>query len=223
MWSTWSAGLITGLALIFAIGAQNAFVLRQGLRREHVGVVVVLCVASDSVLILGGTVGIGALISGLPVLLTVLKWVGAAYLAWWAARSFAASLKPTSLTAEAPRARRSVVVTTLTVTYLNPNVYLDTVILLGSLANQHGPDARWIFAAGAIAGSAIWFPALGYGARALSKPLSSPYTWRVVDVATGVVMLFLALNLVLSDPGSSPETPGASLPQPLAPRALGSA
>ncbi len=206
MWSIWSAGLITGLALILAIGAQNAFVLRQGLRREHVGMVVVLCIASDAILILGGTFGIGALVSGVPAALIILKWGGAAYLAWWAARCFAAAHRPSSLTAEAPRSRGPVLATTLAVTYLNPHVYLDTVVLLGGLANQYGNDARWVFAAGAVVGSAVWFPALGYGARALSEVLSSPRTWRAVDLATGVVMLAFAINLVLSDPAVEPVT-----------------
>jgi L-lysine exporter family protein LysE/ArgO len=184
MWSIWSTGLMTGLALIIAIGAQNAFVLRQGIRREHVGVVVALCMVSDALLILGGTVGIGAL-------------GGAAYLTWWAVRSFRSALKPSTLTAEAPRSKGSVMATTLALTYLNPHVYLDTVVLLGGLANQHGPDARWVFAAGAVVGSALWFSALGYGARTLSGVLSSPRTWRIVDLAIGVVMLALAIKLVL--------------------------
>ena len=198
MWSIWCAGLLTGLALILAIGAQNAFVLAQGIRREHVGLVVALCIASDVMLILGGTYGIGALVSRFPTALTVLKWGGAAYLAWWAARSFAAALQPSSLTPVAPRSRGSVVVNTLAVTYLNPHVYLDTVVLLGNLANQHGPDARWVFASGAVAGSVMWFPALGYGARALSGMLSSPGTRRTVELATGMLMLILAFNLMLS-------------------------
>lgn len=197
MWSIWSAGLLTGLALIVAIGAQNAFVLRQGVRREHVGIVVALCLASDAALILGGTFGIGAVVSRFPEVLTALKWGGAAYLGWWAIRSFAAAFKPSSLSADAPRSRGSVVATTLALTYLNPHVYLDTVVLLGSLANQHGPDSRWIFAAGAVAGSTIWFSGLGYGARALSGVLNSPRTWRMVDVAIGVVMLVIAVSLVI--------------------------
>ncbi|MEX5302694.1 LysE/ArgO family amino acid transporter [Kocuria sabuli] len=197
MWSIWGTGLMTGLALIIAIGAQNAFVLRQGIRREHVGVVVALCMASDAVLILGGTAGIGALVSRFPLALDVLRWGGAAYLAWWAVRSFVSALRPSSLTAEAPRSRGSVVATTLALTFLNPHVYLDTVVLLGSLANQHGPDARWVFAAGAVVGSVVWFSALGYGARALSGVLDSPRTWRVVDLVIGVMMLALALNLIL--------------------------
>ncbi|MFI7496698.1 LysE/ArgO family amino acid transporter [Kocuria sp. M4R2S49] len=196
MWSIWGTGLMSGLALIVALGAQNAFVLRQGIRREHVGVVVALCAVSDAVLILGGTAGIGALVSRFPEALDVLRWGGAAYLAWWAVRSFASALKPSSLTAEAPRSRGSVVATTLALTYLNPHVYLDTVVLLGSLANQHGPDTRWVFAAGAVVGSVVWFSALGYGARALSGVLSSPRTWRVVDLVIGMVMLALAVNLI---------------------------
>ncbi|HRO31300.1 LysE/ArgO family amino acid transporter [Citricoccus sp.] len=196
MWSVWGAGLMTGLALIVAIGAQNAFVLRQGIRREHVGVVVALCMVSDAVLILGGTAGIGAVVSRFPWALDVLRWGGAAYLTWWAVRSFISALKPSSLTAEAPRSRGSVIATTLALTYLNPHVYLDTVVLLGSLANQHGPEARWVFAIGAVVGSVAWFSALGYGARALSGPLNSPRTWRVVDVVIGVVMLALAINLI---------------------------
>lgn len=197
MWSIWTAGLLTGLALIIAIGAQNAFVLRQGIRREHMGLVVGLCIASDAILILVGTLGIGALVSQFPAAMTALKWSGAAYLTWWAARSFAAAVNTSYLTAAAPRSRGSVVATTLAVTYLNPHVYLDTVVLLGGLANQHGSDARWFFAAGAVMGSVLWFPALGYGARALSRVLSSPRTWRVVDLATGMVMLAFAMNLLL--------------------------
>ena len=188
---------MTGLALIIAIGAQNAFVLRQGIRREHVGVVVALCMLSDALLILGGTVGIGALVSRFPLALDVLRWGGAAYLAWWALRSFRSAVKPSTLTADAPRSKGSVIATTLALTYLNPHVYLDTVGLLGGLANQHGPDARWVFAAGAVLGSALWFSALGYGARKLSGVLSSPRTWRIVDLAIGVVMLALAVKLIV--------------------------
>lgn len=196
MWSTWGAGLTAGLALIVAIGAQNAFVLRQGIRREHIGAVVALCTVGDVVLILGGTAGIGALVSRFPEALEVLRWAGAAYLTWWAVRSFASALKPSALTAETPRSRKSVIATTLALTFLNPHVYLDTVVLLGSLANQQGSDARWIFAAGAVTGSVAWFSALGYGARALSGVLNSPRTWRVVDLVIGVVMLALAANLI---------------------------
>lgn len=208
MWSIWATGLVTGLALILAIGVQNAFVLRQGIRREHVGMVVMLCIASDAVLILGGTLGIGVLISGFPAALVVLKWGGVAFLTWWAIRSFAAARERSLLlTAQASRSRGSVVVTTLAVTYLNPHAYLDTVVVLGGLANQHGYEARWAFAAGAVAGSAVWFTALGYGAQSLSKPLSTPRTWRIIDSVTGVVMLFFAINLLALDPTASKTGP----------------
>ena len=196
MWSTWGSGLATGLALIVAIGAQNAFVLRQGIRREHVGAVVLVCMAGDAVLILGGTAGIGALVSRFPAALDILRWAGAAYLTWWALRSFLAAVTPSSVTADTPRSRGSVITTTLALTLLNPHVYLDTVVLVGSLANQHGPDARWIFAAGAVTGSVAWFCGLGYGARALSGVLNNPRTWRIADLIIGVVMLALAAKLI---------------------------
>ena len=191
------AGTVTGLGLIVAIGAQNAFVLRQGIRREHIGLVVLLCAVSDALLILGGTAGIGVLVTRFPLVLDILRWGGAAYLAWFGIRSLLSALRPAALTASAPRSRGTVVATTLALTYLNPHVYLDTVVLLGSLANQHGPDARWVFAAGAVVGSTVWFSALGYGARALSGVLSSPRTWQIIDLLIGVVMLALAVSLLL--------------------------
>ena len=197
MWSILSTGLLTGLGLIVAIGAQNAFVLRQGIRREHIAAVVVLCAVSDAVLILAGTAGIGALVESFPRILDLLRWGGAAYLTWFAVRSFISAAKPSALTGQAPRSRGSVISTTLALTFLNPHVYLDTVVLLGSLANQYGEAARWIFAAGAVMGSILWFTGLGYGARALSGPLSRPRTWQVLDLLIGVVMLVLALKLVL--------------------------
>lgn len=197
MFGIWVAGLVTGWALIVAIGAQNAFVLHQGVRGEHVGVVVALCIASDAILIMGGTLGVGALVTQAPAALMVLKWAGATYLLCWAARSFSAAISPKSLLSYAPRSRHSVISTTLAVTYLNPHVYLDTVVLLGGLANQYGLDARWIFSAGAVTASAVWFPALGFGALALSPVLSSPRAWQVIEAVTGVIMLGLAINLLL--------------------------
>lgn len=194
------AGLLTGLGLIVAIGAQNAFVLRQGLARDHVGLVVVVCAASDVVLIVAGTAGLGALVAGAPTLLTGLKWLGAAYLAWFAVRSFRSARHPQVLAAgEVPRsARASVLATVLALTWLNPHVYLDTVLMLGNLANQHGVAGRWWFAAGAGVASIAWFGGLGFGARALSRPLARPRTWQVLDVVIGATMLVLAVVLVLS-------------------------
>lgn len=189
--------MLTGLALIVAIGAQNAFVLRQGIRREHIGAVVLVCMAGDALLIVGGTAGIGALVTQFPGVLEVLRWAGAAYLLWFAVRSFLAAARPSALTEQSPRSRNSVIATTAALTFLNPHVYLDTVVLLGSLANQQGPGLRWTFAAGAVAGSVLWFTALGYGARGLARVLASPRTWRWIDAAIGVLMVVLAVRLVL--------------------------
>lgn len=192
-------GLLTGLSLIVAIGAQNAFVLRQGLTRSHVGLVVAICAVSDALLIAVGVSGVGSVVAGNPVLLTVLRWAGAAYLTAYGLRSLRDARRPQTLEARegGPVTRRQVVLTALALTYLNPHVYLDTVLLLGSIGNQHGEVGRWWFAAGAVAGSAAWFTVLGLGARAAAPALRRPGTWRVLDAVVGVVMIALAVGLVL--------------------------
>lgn len=195
-------GLIAGMALIMAIGAQNAFVLRQGIRRSHVVVVVTLCALSDIALIAVGTLGVGTLIEHAPWALDLLRWGGAAYLVWFAIGSFRSAARDQRLIGEtagtsAAVSRRTVVLTTLSLTFLNPHVYLDTVVMLGNLANQHEP-VRWVFAAGAMTASIVWFTALGAGAHALAKPLNHPTTWRVVDLGVGIVMLLIAARLLLS-------------------------
>lgn len=192
------AGLFTGLGLIVAIGAQNAFVLRQGLARDHVGVIVAICAVSDLLLIVAGTAGLGALIGTHPTALTVLKWVGAAYLVGFGLRSLMAARHASALAAGPARSRGSIVATTLALTFLNPHVYLDTVLMLGNLANQHGHTGRWWFAAGAGVASILWFSGLGFGARALSGPLGRPRTWQVLDTLIGLVMFTLAAALVRS-------------------------
>ena len=189
-------GLGTGLGLIVAIGAQNAWVLRQGVRREHIGLVIAICALSDLVLI---TVGTGAIriVTGLaPWVLEVLRWGGVVYLAVFAVSSFRSALRPGALEQSAARPAASVAATTLALTWLNPHVYLDTVLMLGTVTNDFGP-ARWWAAAGACAASIVWFAGLGLGARVLSGPLSSPRTWRVVDVLVGCVMLGVAAHLAL--------------------------
>ena len=189
-------GLGTGLGLIVAIVAQNAWVLRQGVRREHIGLVIAICALSDLVLI---TVGTGAIriVTGLaPWVLEVLRWGGVVYLAVFAVSSFRSALRPGALEQSAARPAASVAATTLALTWLNPHVYLDTVLMLGTVTNDFGP-ARWWAAAGACAASVVWFAGLGLGARALSGPLSSPRTWRVVDVLVGCVMLGVAAHLAL--------------------------
>ena len=193
MLTAFLTGLLTGLSLIVAIGAQNAYVLRQGLRREHVGSVVVICAVSDLLLIAVGTLGIGTLARYVPWLLVALTWAGVVYLLWFAYRSFRSAMHPAALSMGEDAGRRSIIATALALTYLNPHVYLDTVVMLGTVATQQGA-ARWIFAAGAGTGSIVWFTALGFGARALSKPLGRPSTWRVVDVLVGLTMLAVAVR-----------------------------
>ena len=193
------AGLLTGLSLIVAIGAQNAYVLRQGLAGRHIGLIVTICAASDVLLIAAGVAGVGALIHSHPEGLTVIRWVGGAYLLVYGGMSLRSAARPASLEAEgrSTRSRRAAIVTTLALTYLNPHVYLDTVVMLGSVANGYAGN-RWAFAAGAALGSVLWFSGLGYGARAAAPALNRPRTWQVLDLVIGCVMILLALRLVLS-------------------------
>ena len=189
-------GLLTGLSLIMAIGAQNAFVIRQGLTRSHVFLVVLICAVVDVSLICLGIGGLGALITGLPWLLEVIRWFGVAYLSWFGFRSARAAFKNESLDAAgaAEQSQLKVVTTVLALSLLNPHVYLDTVILVGSIGNQFGVN-KWFFAAGASLASIIWFSAVGYGAKAASRLMSKPVFWRILDVFIAVVMFGVALAL----------------------------
>lgn len=191
------AGLLTGLSLIVAIGAQNAYVLRLGLARTHVALAVGICTVADALLIVAGIAGLGALVRTHDDVLRIVAVLGAAYLAWFALRSFRSALRPEILRASAvtARSRRNVAVAVLGLTFLNPHVYLDTVLLLGTIGSAFG-DARWWFALGAIVASAIWFATLGFGARLLSPVMARPVTWRILDVAIGVVMTTVAAGLV---------------------------
>ncbi|WNM26166.1 LysE/ArgO family amino acid transporter [Demequina capsici] len=289
---TYVAGLGLSFSLIIAIGAQNVFVLRQGLRREHVLLVVAVCALSDAILIAVGVSGVGLAVVGLPWLVSAARWAGAAFLlvyglmaarrAWrpdgsalrvprrstdaqspgsgmrvvdaqhpssdvrvvdaqhpssgmrvvdadrgavgvsaarrptvegtpvpsrtsssgrrsaavgMPAKGFAAASGAAAQTSVVRRdSLRATTLAVLAVTWLNPHVYLDTVLLMGTVAATHG-EARWIFAAGAASGSVLWFTALGYGARLLAKPLARPGAWRVLDGGIGVIMLVLAVTL----------------------------
>ncbi len=191
-------GFGTGAALIVAIGAQNAFVLRQGIRREHVGVVVALCATADAALIAAGVAGLGPLIAAHPAGITVARVGGAAFLVVVGAVAARRALRPGGLEPadDAPAGLAAVVVTCLGLTFLNPHVYLDTVVLLGSLAHQH-PGAHWLFAAGAASASVAWFSILGFGARRLRPFFAKPGSWRVLDAGIAVVMLGLAVALLV--------------------------
>jgi len=231
MFSSALAGLGLGLSLIIAIGAQNVFVLRQGIRREHVFAVAAICALSDLALIVVGVSGIGAVLEAVPWLVDVIRWAGAAFLVGYGVLAARRALKPggealvaaerldtaggtssvdeafagpgTSDTVIAPVRTRAVrstlaaaVLTCLALTWLNPHVYLDTVFLLGSVANTHG-DGRWAFAAGAGIASIVWFFTLAYGARLLGGVLASTRAWRILDAIIAVVMVTLGVMLVL--------------------------
>lgn len=233
MFSSALAGLGLGFSLIVAIGAQNVFVLRQGIRREHVFAVAAICALSDLALIMVGVSGIGAVLNAVPWLVDVIRWVGAAFLVGYGVLAARRALKAggealvagederldtargtystdgstdghaASATAIAPtrtRPARSTltvaVLTCLALTWLNPHVYLDTVFLLGSVANTHG-DGRWAFAAGAGVASIAWFFSLAYGARLLGGVLASHRAWRILDAIIAVVMVTLGVLLVL--------------------------
>jgi len=192
-------GLVTGLSLIVAIGAQNAFVLRQGLARQHVGVVVAICAAADVALIVAGVAGIGRIVERAPAALDVVRWLGVAFLTWYGVSSLLRARRPEALRAEARAtvSRRGVAARALALTWLNPHVYLDTVLLLGTIANHEGATGRWWFACGAALGSILWFCGLGFGARFASPALSRPRSWQVLDVLIGVVMLLIAVQLAV--------------------------
>jgi L-lysine exporter family protein LysE/ArgO len=202
--SAYLAGLGAGAGLIIAIGAQNAFVLRQGLQRRFVGEVVLICVLCDMALILLGVAGMGMAVSRQPVLLQVLRFAGAAFLlayggmAAWRAWRGESGLQPSGA---AMHGRLRIVLACLGFTLLNPHVYLDTVLLLGSLSTRFEGQGQWIFAAGACTASVLWFTGLGYGARMLLPVFRSPVAWRVFDVLVALMMLALAALLLLRPVG----------------------
>jgi L-lysine exporter family protein LysE/ArgO len=193
------AGFGFGLSLIVAIGAQNAFVLRQGLLRRHVFAVVAVCALSDAVLIGIGISGVGLAIDRLPVLMTVVRIGGAAFLVVYGILAARRALRPSVLAPDSDRTfagLAATVATCLALTWLNPHVYLDTIVLLGSVANSHG-DSRWLFGLGAMIASIVWFTALGYGARLLRPVFARSLAWRILDGVIALVMFAIAVSLIL--------------------------
>lgn len=192
--------MATGLALIVAIGSQNAFVLRCGIRREHVLPVVLFCALSDALLIAAGVGGAGAVLQGNATLMAVARYGGALFLGSYgllaARRAWAG--EHLALQSSGPSQLGAALAACFAFTFLNPHVYLDTVLLLGTVANQRGESARWLFAAGAMAGSALWFSALGFGARLLAPWFERPLAWRILDSLIALVMLSLAASLLLA-------------------------
>lgn len=192
-------GFATSLALIVAIGAQNAFVLRQGLARAHVLPVVLVCALSDALLISLGVAGLGRWVQEHPVLLTVTRWGGAAFLVAYGVLAARSALSPQALSVQGAAVGdlRAALAACLAFTYLNPHCWLDTVVLLGSIAAQQPDGSRAVFGAGAASASAVWFFALGYGARLLAPLFARPVAWRVLDAAIALVMFAIATTLIV--------------------------
>lgn len=227
------SGFLIGLSLIIAIGPQNAFIIKQGIKREYVGLVVAVCALSDIALVFGGTAGVGVLIERAPVFLEILKWAGIAYLSWFGYTCFRDAFKrnsgtltvkediPTTpsdelvhgagpasqvATITRPRTRLKsatakpwfkVALTALAFTWLNPGAYIDAVIMLGGMANQYGPDGRWVFAFGVLCASALWFPTVGFGSAKFSHVLARPAVWRVINFAIGCIMVMMCIKLLM--------------------------
>lgn len=196
-----ASGLGFGLSLIVAIGAQNAFVLRQGISGGHVLAVVTVCAVSDIVLIAAGVGGFGVIVQAAPAVVVVARYAGAAFLIGYAALAARRAFGSAALTVESAKATAAfgaTVATCLALTWLNPHVYLDTVVLLGSFASTYGSPDRWFLGAGAMLASVLWFTALGFGARLLGPLFVRPFAWRVLDAVIAVVLLGLGLGLLFS-------------------------
>ena len=204
MLATFLSGLGTGAGLIIAIGAQNAFVLRQGLLRQHVLPVVLVCIGGDILCICAGVAGMGALIRTNEWLLEFFRWGGALFLTVYgisAARRAASGNGSMEISEVGAGSFMKAITSCLAFTFLNPHVYLDTVVLLGSIAAQYGKDLKWTFASGALTASVLWFTGLGFGARLLLPIFQNPKAWRILDTLIALVMWAIALTLVFNPIG----------------------
>lgn len=192
------AGFGTSLSLIVAIGVQNAFVLRQGIRREAVLTVVAICGASDAVLIGLGVGGVGALVQAWPAAVTAVAVVGGLFLLAYGFLAAKRALKPSSMSMDGATtgSRKRAALTCLAMTWLNPHVYLDTILLLGSIAAGYGA-LRWDFAIGAVLASVSWFTAIGFGARLLTSFFTKPSSWRVLDGLVAATMVVVGVGLLV--------------------------
>ncbi|GAB2464210.1 LysE/ArgO family amino acid transporter [Jatrophihabitans fulvus] len=201
MFAALAAGLLFGLSLIVAVGPQNTFVIRQGLRREHVALVVAVCSASDIALMAGGVGGAGALLRDRQWLVVGVGIVGIAFLLGYGALAARRAWRPKpggeAATGGATGSARTALAACLAFTWLNPGVYVDTVFLVGPLSNSHG-DARWWFGAGAMAASIAWFVAIGFGATLVAPLFDRPSAWRMLDASVAVVMLVTAVRLAVT-------------------------
>lgn len=199
MWQAAISGFLLGGSLIVAIGAQNAFVIRQGALNAHVFWVCLFCSVCDAVLIWAGVFGLGALIKLVPLFIPVLTYGGAAFLIYYGVKALLRALDPSGMetSAEAAGSLKTALVACAAFTLLNPHVYLDTVVLVGSIANARPQGEQVPFATGASIASLVWFFALGYGAKALGPWLVRPRVWRVIDFCIAAVMFLLAVKLLM--------------------------
>ncbi|MDO4253081.1 MAG: LysE/ArgO family amino acid transporter [Rothia sp. (in: high G+C Gram-positive bacteria)] len=194
-------GMGTGLSLIVAIGAQNAFILKQGIIGRFITPIVLVCILSDALLIGIGIFSVGKLAQSAAWVLEVLRWAGAAFLLCYGLLALRRAFRPGTLEVdtqqEGPQSLGRALAITLAITYLNPHVYVDTMALLGTLANTYGQSGRWWFYLGTVLGSTVWFLALGYGSRLLRPLFAQEKSWRILDAVIAAIMLFLAYEIAL--------------------------
>jgi L-lysine exporter family protein LysE/ArgO len=197
--SAFTTGFALSATLIIAIGAQNAFVLRQGIRKEHVAPIVAFCAVADLLLIGVGVAGLAGILGDSPTLVALLTIAGSAFLVWYGIRALQRALLPQSLRAAAgnePLSLGNAMAQAAGFTLLNPHVYLDTVLLMGSIGTRQPPDMRIWFVGGAACASGVWFTTLGFGARLLAPIFARPRAWQVLDTLVGLTMLILAVVLI---------------------------
>ena len=195
---TYATGFGLGGGLIIAIGAQNAFVLGQGLRRNHPLMVALVCALCDAILIAAGVAGLGTLIAAYPLLTKIAAWGGGAFLIWYGIGAFRRLFETETLSDDtrSKKGWKAVLSTTLAVTLLNPHVYLDTVVMLGGIGGQYPADERLSFALGAMSASFVWFFSIALGAAWLAPYVARPITWKIVDAITCAVMWLVAYSLL---------------------------
>ena len=193
------AGFALGGSLIIAIGAQNAFVIRQGVLNQYVFWVCLFCSLSDTILIWSGIYGLAAVLAVAPQLLALLRYGGAVFLIWYGVKAFRRALNPGAMrdSDRSTRSLASAIAMCAAFTWLNPHVFIDTVVLVGSIANARAAGERAPFAVGASLASFVWFFVIGYGAKALRGPLSQPKVWRGIDLAIAGIMFWIAIKLLL--------------------------
>lgn len=200
--SVFLTGFILSGGLIIAIGAQNAYVLKQGLLKSHVLIICLICALSDALLIIIGISGVGKVVERHPEWLKVIVWLGAIYLIIFGLNSIRASFKNETLETSSQKSNKTLknsVLTVLALTFLNPHVYLDTLLLIGGIASPYGNTDRLYFTAGAISASFIWFFSLGYGARLLLPLFTKPIAWKILNVSIGIIMFGIAYQLLTTD------------------------